>query len=103
MTIGSKFTGCLTNDPGYAAASRVRDANDEIRFAVVGFNGRGRDHISGLRKVKGTRLAALCDADRTVLDKEIKKCETAGERVEGYSDIRKLLENYSPEVKDEYK
>src|SRR5439155_10350283 len=68
---------------------------------VVGFNtghGRGQSHIEGLRKLKGTRLVALCDVDRDVLDKEVKKCQDRGDQVEGYTDIRKLLENKNIDV-----
>ena len=49
------------------AYARKAGANEEIRYAVVGFNERGRSHIEGMRKVKGTRLIALCDVDRSVL------------------------------------
>ena len=73
--------------------TRLPGANQDLRFAVVGFNGRGADHISGLRQVKGTRLVALCDVDRDVLAREIKKCQDRGEQVQGYTDIRKLLEH----------
>jgi predicted dehydrogenase len=73
--------------------ARARGANDEIRYAVVGFNGRGQDHLKEMREVKGTRLVALCDVDRSVLDREVQKCDSHGEKVQGYTDIRKLLEN----------
>ena len=53
--------------------SQVARANSDIRVAVVGFNGRGKDHISGFRKAKGARLAALCDADQKILGNEINK------------------------------
>ena len=41
--------------------ARVIGANDEIRVAVVGFNGRGKDHISGFRDLasKNVRIVAL--------------------------------------------
>ena len=42
----------------------VRGANEDIRVAVIGFNGRGKDHIEGFRKVPGVRLVALCDVDK---------------------------------------
>jgi len=71
--------------------SQVPGANGDIRFAVVGFKSRGEDHIEGLRKVKGTRLVALCDVDREVLDKEVKKLREGGEQVDGYADIRELV------------
>jgi predicted dehydrogenase len=78
---------------GPALGARVRGANDDIRVAVVGFNSRGKDHIKGFREVEGVRLVALCDVDRDILDREVKTCDKAGLKVEGYTDIRKLLEN----------
>src|SRR2546426_3323105 len=81
-----------------SATARVIGANGDIRFAVVGFNGRGSDHISGMRGVKGTRLAGLCDVDSHVLERETKKCKDRGEQVEGYTDVRKLLENKNIDV-----
>jgi predicted dehydrogenase len=68
-------------------------ANEQIRFAVVGFGGRGQDHLAEMRRVKGARLVALCDADRQILDRELQKCETRGEKVTGFTDVRKLLEH----------
>ena len=79
-------------------AARVAGANGDIRFAVVGFNGRGKSHIKGFNEVNGTRLVALCDVDRNVLDREVKKCRDAGQQVEGYIDMRKLLENKDIDV-----
>ena len=73
--------------------SRVNGANGDIRCAVVGLNGRGKNHIEAFSKMKGVRLVALCDVDSAVLGKELKKANDAGGNVEGYTDIRKLLEN----------
>jgi predicted dehydrogenase len=73
--------------------SRIIGANEDIRCAVVGFNGRGKNHIEAFSAMKGTRLVALCDVDSAVLGKELQKAADAGEKVEGYTDIRKLLEN----------
>src|SRR5882757_1611983 len=73
--------------------SRIIGANGDIRYAVVGFNGRGKNHIEAMAKVKGTRLVALCDVDGAVLETELKKATEGGAKVEGYTDIRKLLEN----------
>jgi predicted dehydrogenase len=65
--------------------------NEEIGVAVVGFHGRGRAHIEGYSRVKGTRLVALCDVDQHVMDAELKRC--ANQKPKSYTDIRKLLEN----------
>src|SRR6266567_5881998 len=70
------------------ANARVVGANDDIRYAVVGFNGRGGNHLSEMSKVKGCRLVALCDVDSKVLGREVAKAKS-GEKIEGYTDIRK--------------
>ena len=90
------FTGSAATRAG-SVHSRVIGANDEVRIAVVGFHGQGGSHISsieGLRK-KGdrVRIVALCDVDSEVLGAGVKKYQDANEKVEGYSDIRRLLEN----------
>ena len=76
-----------------SATAHVIGANGDVRFAVVGFNGRGADHIDGMRKVKGARMVALCDVDSQVLQRETQKARDRGETVDGYTDIRQLLEN----------
>src|SRR6266568_6816754 len=81
--------------PAFAAPE---GANGDIRYAVVGFNDRGRAHLSGMAEVEGTRLVALCDVDSKVLKREMQKCDDKGQKVEGYSDIRKLLENKDIDV-----
>src|SRR6201993_2020866 len=73
--------------------ARVRGANEDIRVAVVGFNGRGNDHIKELTGLKGVRLVALCDVDSKVLERGVRTMKDRNELVEGYQDIRKLLEN----------
>jgi predicted dehydrogenase len=72
---------------------QIAGANDDIRVAVIGFHGRGKDHINGYKKVKGVRLVALCDVDKKVLDGAVKNLADEGTKVEAYTDIRKLLEN----------
>jgi predicted dehydrogenase len=69
--------------------AQVAGANDDIRVAVVGLNGRGGSHISEFRKMKGVRLVGLCDVDLNVLDRRAKDLEG----VQKYQDVRKLLEN----------
>ncbi len=81
-----------------SAKSPIIGANDDIRCAVVGFNGRGKNHIEAFSAMKGARLVALCDVDNAVLDKELQKATASGAKVQGYTDIRKLLENKDIDV-----
>ena len=47
----------------------IAGANDDIRVAVIGLNGRGKNHLDGLSTVKGVRVVAICDADTAVMDR----------------------------------
>ncbi|MDW8307874.1 MAG: Gfo/Idh/MocA family oxidoreductase [Verrucomicrobiales bacterium] len=80
------------------SAARVRGANEDIRVAVVGFNGRGRNLIDGLRKLKGVRVVALCDVDSEVLARGVREFEQRNEKVAAYRDVRKLLEDPDVDV-----
>ena len=69
-------------------------ANEDIRLAVVGFNGRGEGPYQGLDfMLDGVRLTALCDVDKKVLDAETARLASSGTTVEACQDIRKLLES----------
>src|SRR5437879_8946453 len=69
--------------------SQVAGANDTIRVAVVGLNGRGGSHIDEFSRIKGARVAALCDVDLEVLDRRARSLEG----VKKYQDVRKLFED----------
>lgn len=80
---------------GVAAASATlpkfarADVNSKIRMAVVGFNGRGREHIEGFNE----QLVALCDVDSNVLGKGAEEFDKKyGRKLDTFSDFRKLLE-----------
>jgi predicted dehydrogenase len=79
----------------YAGPSaRVLGANNDIRVAVVGINGRGGSHISGFGNMKGVRVVAFCDVDRKVLDSKAAAFEKKyNQKVQTYVDIRKMLES----------
>jgi predicted dehydrogenase len=73
--------------------SRVRGANGDIRLAIVGVGGQGSGHVNYFRKLPGVRVVALCDADKDHLDKNVEGFTKRNEKVDGYVDVRKLLED----------
>lgn len=73
--------------------ARAAGANEDIRVAVIGFNGRGNGHIEDLLKTKGCRLVALCDCDETVLAKGKERLAKKGVNVQTFTDYRKLCES----------
>jgi predicted dehydrogenase len=73
--------------------SRVKGANDAVRVAVVGIRSQGSNHINWFRRIPGVRVVAICDADRSFLEREQKKFAERSEKVDTYVDYRKLLED----------
>ncbi len=93
--LGMALGGCHERKgPVVSPTAQVRGANEDIRVAVVGINGRGGSHISEFGGIKGVRVVALCDVDKKVLNNRAAAFEKkSGQKVETYVDIRKLLEN----------
>jgi len=68
--------------------------NGTVRVAVIGVNGRGKDHLAGFAAQKDAQVAAMCDVDENVLNQRLKEFETKyGTRPKGYSDMRKVFED----------
>ena len=74
---------------GTKASGNIQGANDRIRIAVAGLNGRGGAHIGGWRGQKNVEIAALIDPDKNVLAGRLKSIPGA----KGYADVRKALED----------
>jgi len=87
---GSIAAGVVLFGRPYA---RVLGANEDIRVAVVGFNSRGKAHISAFAGMKGVRVTALCDCDRKVLDGEVAKLDAKGIKVAAYQDVRRVFDD----------
>jgi len=83
----------ITSSLPTTAWSKVLGANDDVRVAVAGLRGKGRSHIEQFRKLPGVRVVAVCDADQEFIDLEVKKFTDSNEKVDAYTDIRKLLED----------
>src|SRR4051794_22186609 len=72
--------------------SQIAGANGDLRVAVVGFNGQGKSHIEGFRKMEGFRVVVFCDADKEVLERKKKKLKERKQPFDPYPDTQKLLE-----------
>ena len=78
--------------------SRARGANDDLRVAVVGFNGQGSGHISRFHNTSGVRVVAICDVDEKVLYRKVEEFKKRNEKVDAYIDYRKMLEDRSIDI-----
>lgn len=74
--------------------SRAFGANDRIRMAVLGVNGRGKDHIQGLMKQENVQIVTLCDPDSVVSGKEAQEFEKKYNlKVATEQDLRKVYDD----------
>lgn len=95
-SIAGSVTAALAR-PRVASAAYAPSGspNGDVRVAVVGFNGKGRDHINSFREIPGVKVAALCDVDRRLVARHVQEFERRNEKVVTYTDYRKLLEDAS--------
>jgi predicted dehydrogenase len=75
------------------ATLKPRGANDDVRLAVVGVRGKGNAHLEDLVKMKGVRIAAICDVDPKILNERKEDLAKLGIQPKLYADVRKLLED----------
>jgi hypothetical protein len=99
------FIKNTTKGAGFAAASlsacswkSVVGANDTVRVGVIGFNSKGAQHINTFKDIPGVKVAALCDADTDVIDREVAKFTERGEKVKAFQDLRELIDQKDIDV-----
>ncbi len=92
---GSVAVGGTLMLSGKRAAGRVLGANDRLRIAVVGVNGRGQSHINGFQSQENVEIAYLVDPDEKVLARSLSKIHSrAGhDDCKGVADLRRALED----------
>ena len=90
----------LTAAGAVAAASRMglaqTGANEAIRVAIAGLNGRGDAHVDGYLAIPNVEIACLVDPDTRTFAKLVKKIEDkTGRKPECVQDVRRVLEDKS--------
>ena len=73
------------------AWAQVAGANSDVRLAVAGLNGRGKDLLREFGALPGVRIVALCDADSAVLAAAAQARRDLGGAVRTFADLRELL------------
>jgi predicted dehydrogenase len=75
-------------------SARRASANDRIRVAVLGVNGRGKDHIKAFQSLPGVEVATLCDPDRNVADERaLEFFDAYNKTVRVEQDLRRVLDD----------
>ncbi len=87
------FVGAAGAAASHVVARRAAGANDKIRVAILGVNGRGKDHMQGIMSQPDAEVVAFCDPDLAVAEKSAALFEKRyGKKVEIVQDFRMALE-----------
>jgi predicted dehydrogenase len=78
--------------------ARVAGANDALRVGVAGVNGQGWFHVEHLSSRTDVRVVAVCDPDRRLLRQRREEFEKGKEKLQTYTDIRKMLDEADLDV-----
>jgi len=93
---GTAAAGASLLITGNRASAKVKGANDRLRIAVAGLNGRGNSHIKGWLEQDNVEIVYLIDPDRNVLERHLQSVEKQSggkSRPKGFADVRKALED----------
>lgn len=75
-------------------SSKAFGANDRINAAVLGINGRGKNHISSLMNQENVKVTVLCDPDMNLLkERQTQFKETYNEDVALEQDLRRVMDD----------
>ena len=79
--------------------AQIKGANDRLRVAVVGVNGRGQAHMSAFTKLPNVAVTHLVDVDSQVLAKRAGEFTAKGNPApETVHDYRRMLESKAIDV-----
>ena len=92
------------NVPSAIAADEPRSAGstapgERLRIAVVGVNGRGKEHVRGFLNQKDCEIVTICDCDEAVITTAMKDVEKKQGHAPHYEkDVRKVVEDKNIDI-----
>lgn len=83
----------------FSTKSRILGANNRVRVAVLGVNGRGKSHIAGFEPQQSVEVTALVDPDLQVARKRAGEFEKQyGHRPSVVQDMREVFDDPNIDV-----
>jgi len=93
---GTAAAGASLLITGTRASGKIVGANNRLRIAVAGVNGRGKSHIAGWLGQNNVEIVYLIDPERNALNRGLKLVQQKSDGAsnpKGLSDVRKALED----------
>ncbi|MBI1357780.1 MAG: gfo/Idh/MocA family oxidoreductase [Acidobacteria bacterium] len=98
-TFVKSAAGAALASPAFAAGAKVLGANDTIRVAVLGVNGRGQSHFNGLQPLDNVQVTHFVDPDLEIARQRAGEFEKKfGHKPEVVQDLRRVLDNKDIDV-----
>ena len=91
---GSLLAGTFPNETFAIFKNRIAPS-DQLNIGAIGINGMGWSNVQAALKVPGVNLVAVCDIDKSVIDKRLKELATKNidtSKIKTYGDYRQLLD-----------
>ncbi len=95
LLIGGSMLASSFGKNTFAMFKNRISPSDQLNIGAIGINGMGWSNVQAALKVPGVNLVAVCDIDKTVIDKRMNELKTKNidtSRISVYSDYRKLLD-----------
>jgi len=80
---------------GTKSSGAILGANERIRVAVAGLNGRGKSHMEGFGKLDGVEVAYVVDPDKRTWGSAIKRVSKHGKAPKAVQNIKEALADKS--------
>jgi predicted dehydrogenase len=91
---GAGLLGNMAQAAPEAQANAPRGANERLNVAVLGVNGRGKDHIGGFAGKHNCVVTHLCDVDSAVFASAAQRVNKAQGSMPTYvQDLRRIMDN----------
>jgi predicted dehydrogenase len=86
-------TAATVTIAGTKSSGKVLGANDTVRIAVAGLNGRGSAHTGAYSGMKNVEIVYLIDPDKRTYNKHLKSLAAKGHKPQTEQDFRKVLDD----------
>jgi predicted dehydrogenase len=88
MAGAAGLAAAATQIDGFPGIQKVRAANDQVQYGMIGTGSRGSYLLKHLASIDNGRCVALCDINKDALDRGVK---TIGNNPKTFKDYRELL------------
>jgi len=95
IVAGGGILASALGNPAFAILRGGVAPSDQLNIGAIGINGMGWADTTSALKIPGVNLVAVCDVDKSVMDKRLSELEKAGRdvsKIRKYDNYQQLLD-----------